>query len=268
MSVYSLPILFFDMLTIQQRDKERKKNLIVFIHGLIGDDTTWTNGAGRSFGDLLLEHERIRGAYDIGYFSYYTRLFDAAHGLKTVGGALGKLFGIKRVARVSLDIESIRDVLVTELAVKCMGYEGIVFIAHSMGGLVAKSAILEMERGECSHKIKMFLSLAVPHNGSNLAVIGRALSSNVQISNLAPLSEAIHELNSEWVQMEPRELPRTVYFQGKYDAIVPETSSIGFERQKAEVLYFEGDHFSIAKPESVTETLFMAVQQLLLGCVG
>jgi alpha-beta hydrolase superfamily lysophospholipase len=42
----------------------------------------------------------------------------------------------------------------------------ISFIAHSMGGLIVRSALQEKEMGFLLNKLHLFVSLAVPHLGS------------------------------------------------------------------------------------------------------
>jgi len=48
----------------------------------------------------------------------------------------------------------------------------------------------------------MFLSLAVPHQGADLATIGNLISKNIQISNLKSLSPFITQLNRNWIALE------------------------------------------------------------------
>jgi len=256
------------MLEISQSGKKKRRNLIIFVHGLIGDDTTWINTSGKTFGDLLLENKEIRRKYDVGYFSYYTKLFDANALVKTGFNFVKKFFGQNKITKINLDINSIKDLLSTEINVKCIDYDNIVLIAHSMGGLIAKSTIIDFLSQDSPSKIKLFISLAVPHNGSNLAQIGKTLSGNVQIKNLEPLSQELNNLTTNWIRTEVEKLPKTIYCQGKYDAVVPQTSSIGIERQKGTIHYFEADHFSISKPESSSSTLLLAVRDALLEFSG
>lgn len=240
---------------------KNRKNLILFIHGLTGNNMTWVNQSGLSFSDLLSSEREVKKKFDIAHFNYYSKLITSTTG-KVVGGFVSKIIsGFSNTVKLNLDIKNISDLLYTELDVQCGKYDNIIIIAHSLGGLVAKSVILDILKKGKPLRIKQFISLAVPHDGSNLALIGKTLSGNVQLENLSPLGETVKRLNNEWILMDSDKLPKTLYCQGKYDLIVPNTSSVGYQSTQQEVLYFEEDHSGIAKPSSKKSTLFLAVQQ-------
>ena len=71
----------------------------------------------------------------------------------------------------NIKIEKLSDFLKSSIEVYCSNYENIVLIAHSMGGLISKAYILKDLEEQLNPKVKLFLSLAVPHNGSNWAQI-------------------------------------------------------------------------------------------------
>jgi hypothetical protein len=240
---------------------KKRKNLILFVHGLTGNNMTWVNQSGVSFSDLLSSNKEIKQKFDIAYFNYYSRLITSTAG-KVMGGFVSKIIsGFSNSVKLNLDVKNISDLLYTELDVQCDKYDNIIIIAHSLGGLVAKSVILDIIKKGKPLKIKQFISLAVPHDGANLALIGKALSGNIQLENLTPLGETVKRLNNEWILANADKLPKTLYCQGKYDLIVPNTSSVGYQSTEQDVLYFEEDHSSIAKPSSKKSTLFLAVQQ-------
>lgn len=254
------------MLDITLQGKRNRKNLVIFIHGLTGDSTTWINNSGKSFADLLNENREIKKKFDVGHFTYFSKFYN----IKTVNkfaNFFNNLFTNQTVhAEINLDISNITDLLMTELELKASQYEEIILIGHSLGGLISKSLILkQIQKNNGNIKIKKFISLAVPHNGSSLALIASKLTGNVQLKNLEPLDKAIVQLNNDWLQANQQQLPDTIYFQGKYDDIVLDTSSIGYENKTQNVKYFEADHTTIAKPTSIKDSIYLAVAAILLS---
>jgi len=244
---------------------KNRKNLILFIHGLTGDKMTWVNQSGATFSDLLMQDKGLKKKFDIADFTYYSKLLTSTTG-KVVQSLAAKIFsGVSKKVKLNLDVENITDLLLTELKIKCADYQNIVIIAHSLGGLIAKSTILKAKGDKTIPPITVFISLAVPHDGANLATVAQYLNSNIQLENLAPLSENVKELNNNWIQTPADQLPQTIYFQGKYDMIVPSTSSIGYQQNAQDVIYLEEDHSSIAKPSSVDATLYLAVMKTIKG---
>jgi pimeloyl-ACP methyl ester carboxylesterase len=238
---------------------KNKKNLIVFIHGLTGDKTTWVNESGYSFGDLLLQNKDIKRNFDIADFTYYSKLLTSTT-VKRVSSFVSKIFtGSPKKIKLNLNVDDISDLLITELKIQCSDYKSIIFIAHSLGGLVAKAAILKAIDNSSIPAIKIFFSIAVPHNGANLALVASAINSSAQLENLTPLSENVKKLNNEWIQASADKLPQTIYFQGQYDTTVPHTSSVGYEQSAQDVIYLDEDHTSIAKPSSIKSTSYQAV---------
>ncbi|UEG53558.1 putative lipase [Mucilaginibacter daejeonensis] len=242
---------------------KNRKNLIIFIHGLTGDKMTWVNQSGQSFSDLLGGNREIKKKFDIADFIYYSKLLTSTS-LKVVNSIVSKIFsGSSKKVKLNLDVDDISDLLLTEIKVKCAGYKSIVFIGHSLGGLIAKATILKAVGDKNIPPIKIFLSLAVPHDGANLASVAYALNKSAQLENLKPLSENVKALNNKWIQTPVEQLPKTIYFQGKYDMVVPNTSSIGYELSAQDVMHLDDDHTSISKPTSVKATLYLAVVKIL-----
>lgn len=83
----------------------------------------------------------------------------------------------------------------TRIDYELINYDNIILIAHSMGGLVAKNSILNYV--DTNSKLKLFISLAVPHLGSDFANYGEFLSSNIQVKELRPLSDEIINLQNQ-----------------------------------------------------------------------
>ncbi|RZM28874.1 MAG: hypothetical protein EOO88_07190 [Pedobacter sp.] len=252
------------MLSITHKGKRNKKNLVVFIHGLTGDDSTWLNANGVSFADLLYQHKAIKAGFDMAHFTFHSKMI-SMNGARTL---VGRIFGAEQT-EINLDIPNITDLLKTELELRAAGYEEIVLIGHSLGGLISKSIILRQieEAIAGGPRISKFISLAVPHNGSELATIAKRIFRNPQLKNLAPLDVEIYRLNDAWIKLDQHHLPETVYFQGKLDDVVKATSSVGFQQGKQSVRYFEKNHTTISKPISENDLVYLATCEVLLSVV-
>jgi hypothetical protein len=243
--------------------QNNKKNLILFVHGFCGGDDTWRNGAAKSFAELLAEDEDIAKNYDIANYSYYTKLLNLFSKVGWFSTLLQRTFGTSHGKLTkNISIDEISNLLRTEIRFNLKSYENIIVIAHSMGGLVTKSAIVKDINDQQISRIKLFISLAVPHLGAEPAVFGKLFSSNLQIENLAPLNSFIHQINDTWQKTNLR--PVTKYFYGVHDIIVSKTSAVPIDKEKSDVISVDEDHTSITKPIDINNTTFIAVRQVVL----
>lgn len=243
--------------------QNNKKNLILFIHGFCGDETTWRNGEAKSFPELLSDASEISENFDIALFSYFTKLLNLFAKAGNVSTFIKRMFGTShgKLAK-NVSLEEIGSLLRTEIRFRLQTYENIIIVAHSMGGLVAKSAITkDIEEGLPS-KIKLFISLAVPHQGAEPATFGKLISDNLQIEELSPLNNFIHTINDLWLKTSLR--PTTKYFYGAYDSVVKKTSASPIDKDKSDTISVDEDHTSITKPLNASSMTFIAVKQVIL----
>jgi hypothetical protein len=256
------------MIKILKNGKKKKKNLILFIHGLTGNDATWLNEKGQTFAQLLFNNSILKKNFDIGTFDYYSKIFSPLP-LKLLGKLFLKITGAQSdQVELNLDVDNISDLLVTELGIHCKDYKKIVLIAHSLGGLVAKDTTLKLLAQNSSITIDKLLSLAVPHNGSSIATIVKSVVSHAQIKDLDPLSNKTTGLNNQWLQDSTGKLPKIIYFYGKYDLVVEQNSALGFSNEKQIALFFAADHTNIAKPSSTESSIYKATEQVLLDVIS
>lgn len=223
-----------------------QNNLVLFVHGFTGGKDTWKNSSGSYFFDMLADDEIVKENVDIAYFEYFTTLSDFYATAKSVTGKLKSLF-TQTFGKIqgNNSIEEISNILRSEIRFKLKSYDNIIIVAHSMGGLITKACALE----ENSNKIKLFISLAVPHLGSDAATLGKLFSTNFQIRDLAPLSHLIPTLNDQWVKLSRK--PDIKYFYGTNDNIVKKISAIGTDNIEQDIIACNEDHVSISKPENI-----------------
>jgi len=241
---------------------EGRNNLVLFVHGFRGGASTWENKNGSSFPRLLLTDEYIKDNFDVAVYEYFSVLTDLFAESKTKYRII-KDFILNRTSKKekNLDINELSKNLNSLIRFSLGEYENIYIVAHSMGGLITKSLIINQFQNNDDTNVRLFVSLAVPHLGAEKATFGSIISSNLQIDNLRPVCEFIGKLNEKWIQLDNR--PITKYVYGSYDEYVTETSAVAIELESKDVSSVAEDHNSISKPDSDTHLLVIAVCQFL-----
>ncbi|NND52463.1 MAG: hypothetical protein HKN54_08650, partial [Flavobacteriaceae bacterium] len=157
------------------RKTENANNAIIFVHGFSGE-------AHNSFGKipyLLAEEKRLDG-WDMYPFGFNPN----------VNPKLGK-----EVWATIKDINRISDNLSSAIKYKFGDYDRIAIVAHSLGGLVAQRAILNLDETNRS-RISHLLLMGTPNNGiTNDAV--KKLWKN-KISELIKDQPYISNLRTDW----------------------------------------------------------------------
>lgn len=238
---------------------ENKPNAIIFVHGLKGGQETWSHDATTSFPQMLALDPQLSDRYDVGCFNYFTT-FTTTYGVSK--SLFSRIFGSLRKLRKNLPITELAELLRTEFEVNLSNYEKVIVIAHSMGGLISKACILSHLNETQSTPVTGFISLAVPHAGAKIANIGALISSNVQLGDLSPLSDAIDQLSRDWLNsINP---PPAKYIYASHDLVVDKKSALAVESQKKDSSAVDEDHFSICKPKNQDETVYKAVVKYIL----
>jgi hypothetical protein len=250
-----------DFIYHQKRDE--CKNLILFVHGFMGDAAdTWENKNGNSFPSLLLQDDYVNEHFDLASYSYFSTLLDLFADAKEKARWLKNLIRRKTHKKErNLEISELANNLSSHLRFTLRQYDNIYVIAHSMGGLLTKSLISEELKLNGSTKIKLFISLAVPHQGAELSVLGGIISNNLQIDNLNPVKDFINSLNQRWVNLDAK--PVTKYFYGNYDDVVTKHSAVAIDKIEKDIVSTAEDHNSISKPENDSSIVYISVQHYL-----
>ena len=239
--------------------KNGAENLVLFIHGLKGGSDTWSFNKSISFPSLLSGDSELDN-YDIACFEYFTN-FTNLFGNRT--GFLRRLFTNTKKREVNLPVSEISQLLVTEIDLHLEGYKNIIIIAHSMGGLIAKSCILKLINYERLRNIKGFISLAVPHSGSTIAnIISSLITSNIQVSDLSVFSNETDNLNREWLKAQ--NLPRAKFVYGTNDNIVQKQSALPLHILEKDYVAVNEDHQTICKPNSTENNVYSVVKKFIV----
>lgn len=237
--------------------KSNNKNLILFIHGLIGSNETWKNEVTQNtFPELLLKDSEIKNNFDIAYFEYYSSFLKIKERLSILTSLISK----DKSTPKNISVSEISDLLNTRINYELESYQSMIIIAHSMGGIIAKKTILDFAENGNS-KIKLFLSLAVPHLGSSLADYAGFISSNIQIKHLKPFQEESMTLLEKWNKSSV--LPTTKYYAGVYERVVNPYSAIPPHTHENDKIKVDENHITIAKPKDEKNIVIVSTLKFL-----
>ena len=143
--------------------KPGARTVIVFVHGIIGDPQSTFTAANGAYWPESLRADPVFDDADIVVYGYGTRLF-----------------------RESLDVGELGGDMKAYLASRAIPnrYERIVFLAHSMGGLITRSYMSQFQDA-LKAKVKMGYFFATPMGGSAIATAAQILFPNSQLANMA-----------------------------------------------------------------------------------
>lgn len=226
-------------------NKPENKHLLILVHGLNGSAASWKGGEQR-FAENLTQEELIRDNFNLALFTYPTMIFR----INWLAKIINLIRGFFRnrphedIKGFNVGINSISRTLGSEIRTIHGKYDSISVVAHSMGGLVIKSALTWLT-DDIREKIPLFISLSVPHIGSNLARLGSGLlGGNPQIIDLRAMGKFTTELNLRYADLDPQ--PYLVYQSGNQDEdIVPEASAIPPNVPAKDTVSTQDDHFSV-----------------------
>ncbi|MER5727210.1 tetratricopeptide repeat protein [Streptomyces sp. NPDC002138] len=189
--------------------------------------------------------------------------------------------GLKRLhpLRVFPGIDTAADSLKEYLATEAGGFEELMLVTHSQGGLVAQRLLARMlgdGRGRELARVRSVVMLACPNNGSELFLsLRRGLfgSRHPQESQLRPLNEQVTQtlrtvlrdvVGAAAVTERTCPIPFAVY-AGESDGVVsPASAQTVFPDAAA----LPGDHSGILEATSADHRTFTTLRRLILGTRG
>lgn len=216
-----------------------KEKLILFIHGLGGHgEKTWQSKS-TSFPELITNDDNLSKQYDTDYYQYPT-----------------SLFGIPFLTKAP-KLQTLSDGLRTQIKNKYSKYKSIVFICHSLGGLIARQYLLDEIKNNQQLLVEKLLLFAVPNEGSHLAPIADLISwKHYQLSQLCKDSDLLHSLNEDWARFNIEEKLDIKYVVAGLDKVVQERSAKNFWGNKRVETIIDRGHIDIVKPQSKEDLSF------------
>ena len=221
---------------------------VVFIHGLFGDTNgTWTPAtpADAGFFNLLHAAPGVGDKVDIFAFGFTSKMFGS--------GSLNV-----REAASSLE-ESLK-------ANGVLDYDSLVFVAHSMGGLVALRYLVR-HRAELE-RVPLVVLYASPMDGADIASIARHVASNPALAQMfdGDGNEFLATLNEDWaaIPAERRPKVRCAYETARTGPVmvVPRRSATRWCEGNL-VAVGGANHIDIVKPDRATHPSMLVLANAL-----
>jgi pimeloyl-ACP methyl ester carboxylesterase len=211
---------------------------VVFVHGIFGDTlNTWKNGQCHALFDYLHERPDIGKYLDIYAFGYASNWISS--GSLNIGEAANKL-------NTYLEDSGVAK------------YDQIVFVAHSMGGLITMRELIS--HPDIAKKTQLIFFYATPQEGSDITNIARYVVDNPAIKQMLPAdgNTYLQQLNEDWLRVRnavPRPAMACAYetmpTKGPVK-VVPWSSSTRNCDAPGEAIE-NTNHLSIVKPNSADD---------------
>jgi pimeloyl-ACP methyl ester carboxylesterase len=211
--------------------------VIVFVHGVFGDaDTTWKAANGASWPELMRGDEAFAGV------DLYTVSLPSP------------------MILWSLSINELADRLPIFLDAVVGSHKDVVFLAHSMGGLVVRQYL--MNRRDAAAKTRMIYFFATPTQGSQMAELATAVGSrNPQLKGMARWRDAeyVGAAHNQWIGAKFPIRSYCAYEKIPYPLvglIVPPTSATALCNEVPQAMEF--NHEEIVKPGTRDDIRYLA----------
>ncbi|WP_428306485.1 esterase/lipase family protein [Lacipirellula sp.] len=235
-------------------ENERRRADVVFVHGLQGDfQETWQKDSDSSnyWPKWLSDDNPDLGIWSVNYEASSSNWFGS-----------------------SMPIQDRATTLLEELRLRGIGKRPLLFVTHSMGGLVVKQMLNDAltqdnERWEAiADNTKGVVFIATPNSGSGaekfLKLLGPLYNESVQGEQLEQNAPMLRKLNTWYRNNIPdHDIQTLVFFENKpiigIGLIVDEGSSDPGINDVTPIR-LDGDHRSICKPGARTDQIYMSVQ--------
>jgi len=173
---------------VPESKRDNSSKAIIFVHGIFGGAiSTWFNSKSGNCWPIILD--RDSSIRDLG-FDVYSVAFDSP--------LFERTSSIQEIAQPLL-----QDLRTHNFFSK---YQQIYFIAHSMGGLIVKHILADLNTPQeikNLRKVRAAIFLATPSQGAAIAGIGRFLSFNPQLKAMesALNNESLLQLDNRWLAL-------------------------------------------------------------------
>lgn len=154
-----------------------------------------------------------------------------------------------------------------------LGERPLIFVTHSMGGLLVKEMLRtaqNFKKQEILDQTKGIVFLATPHTGANLAKlidkIGTLTRTNVNVEELKAHAPQLRQLN-EWYRENVDDLgiATKVYYETQpvFGILVVDQDSANPGIKGVKPVGIPDDHISIVKPESTDSQIYLGVRKFI-----
>jgi pimeloyl-ACP methyl ester carboxylesterase len=217
------------------RRVDAASQVIVFVHGVLGDGTaTWTNG--QSYWPSLLAKDPAFDGSSIYVYEYPTNL-------------IKDTFSIDEIAenmRLRFEADGITS------------HKEIVFLTHSMGGLVVRAYLLKY-RGVTS-RVRFIYFFSTPTTGSEIADLATLIRRNSQFGKMKPMQSAdyLADLQRSWLDAEFPFPSYCAYEKQKVYGLLIVTQASAASLCSKHLDPIDANHITIVKPADMNDVPYVA----------
>jgi pimeloyl-ACP methyl ester carboxylesterase len=215
--------------------------VIVFVHGVFGNaKTTWTNSETGAYWPFLIrdddEHFKETDIYVHSFASPY----------------LSHAYTID---------DLVEDMRITFEKDQVMQHNEVIFLCHSMGGLIVRG-FLKRYQAQYASKVSLIYFYSTPTDGSHITQLAKFLSRNPQLRGMLPVNsnDYLRGMQKDWRAIPARIFSRCAY--EKLDTyginIVDETSATTLCDGPVDPLPY--DHIDIVKPAKIDDKRYSRFQ--------
>jgi pimeloyl-ACP methyl ester carboxylesterase len=208
--------------------------IVIFVHGVLGaSKSTWTNGP--SYWPSLLTTDSTFNDLDIFVYSYPTTMW------------------------ATMSIDELAENMRLQLSANGIsGYAHIIFLSHSMGGLITRAYLLKNR--DVAERTLFLYFLSTPTTGSQVASFATFLSSNPQFGKMQPMNaeDYLADLVRQWLAADLK-IPSYCAYEKRSTyvfEVVKMQSATALCTKALDPL--DADHISIAKPSNLNADPYLA----------
>lgn len=223
----------------------RAKRVIVFIHGVFGDGTsTWTNPSNRAYFPRLVADDPTFAGVDVWVHEFESPTLRRGHTIDELADDLRKWLNNDNVIA---------------------NHDEVVFVCHSMGGLVARAYLLKYRVP--ASQVRMLYFFSTPTTGADVATLARLVSANPQLTDMRKMAtDAVGTLGTwqaQWVASEYNQATRSFC---AYE-LLPTFGMQIVQRESATNLCntrydpLRRDHLAIVKPADDRDDSYIAFRE-------
>ncbi|KAF7503753.1 hypothetical protein GJ744_003295 [Endocarpon pusillum] len=253
---------------------------IIFVHGLGGSSRmTWSMNHNPEFfwplKFLPLEPDINEARIlTFGYSANFLR-----------GSGKNKMSVLDFAKDLLFDLKYGKDGSVPELDDLRMGERPIIFVVHSMGGLIVKEAYMQGQNDptyeDIIKTVSSIIFLSTPHRGTNLAeTLNRILQVSFVanpmqfIAELASGSQTLQKLNEQFRHVAPK-LQIVSFYETRPTTILKKTHIMVLEKDSSVLGYpgeiskpLDADHHGVCKYPNLNDPRYVTVRNVLKSLVG
>jgi pimeloyl-ACP methyl ester carboxylesterase len=164
--------------------------VIIFVHGLFGDDTaTWTNTQTKAYWPYLVRTDNAFMGYDVYVYGFPSPFGDNSYTIDQLSDVMRVIFNNAGVSE----------------------HNDLIFLAHSMGGLVTRAFLLK--NNAFMEKTSFVYFFSTPTTGSDLANVAQLISDNPQTRDTSRIADNAYlgSQQSTWLSDKNRPLSFCAY---------------------------------------------------------